>query len=299
MNAGLVNQRLFDYFKDMKKNFLKFIPKRFRRSRVVIPVVKLNGVIAATRRGVSLENVGQALEKAFAKSSTKAVVLAINSPGGSPVQSALIHDRIRQLAAKNDIEVLVFCEDVAASGGYWLATAGDEIYANASSIVGSIGVVASGFGFVKAIDKLGIERRVYTAGKNKSILDPFKPEKKADIDRLKSLHLEIHQGFIDQVKSRRGAKLQDDTEMFTGAFWTGSKAKELGLIDGIGNMHDVLVEKFGPDVELKVFERGGGLLSKLGLSSQLDLKNLSLTEGLGQEVIDSLETRALWQRYGL
>ncbi len=283
----------------MKKIFSKLIPKRFRRSRVVIPVVKLNGVIAASRRGLSLDNIGDALEKAFAKPATKAVALAINSPGGSPVQSALIHDRIRQLAAKNDIQVLVFCQDVAASGGYWLATAGDEIYANASSIVGSIGVVASGFGFVKAIDKLGIERRVYTAGKNKSILDPFKPEKKADIDRLKSLHLEIHNQFIDQVKSRRGEKLSDEDDMFTGAFWTGNKAKDLGLIDGLGNMHDILVEKFGPEVELKVFDRSSGLLSKLGFSSQIDFKNLNLMQGLGEDVIDSLESRALWQRYGL
>lgn len=283
----------------MKKTFSKLIPKRFRRSRVVIPIVKLNGVIAASRRGLSLDNIGDALEKAFAKPATKAVALAINSPGGSPVQSALIHDRIRQLAAKNDIQVLVFCQDVAASGGYWLATAGDEIYANASSIVGSIGVVASGFGFVKAIEKLGIERRVYTAGKNKSILDPFKPEKKADIDRLKSLHLEIHNQFIDQVKSRRGDKLSDEDDMFTGAFWTGNKAKDLGLIDGLGNMHDILVEKFGPEVELKLFDRSSGLLSKLGFSSQIDLKNLNLMQGLGEDVIDSLESRALWQRYGL
>ncbi len=278
----------------MMKNLARFIPKLLRRSRVVIPVVRLNGAIAATRRGLSLENVGDALEKAFAKPSTKAVALSINSPGGSPVQSALIHDRISQLAAKNDIKVLVFCEDVAASGGYWLATAGDEIYANASSIVGSIGVVAAGFGFVEAIDKLGIQRRVYTAGKNKSILDPFKPEKKSDIDRLKSLHLEIHNGFIDQVKSSRGAKLADDDDMFTGAFWTGGKAKELGLIDGLGNMHDVLAEKFGPEVELKVFERSSGLLGKLGFTSQLNL-----TAGLGDDVLESVETRALWQRYGL
>ncbi|HFC04391.1 MAG TPA: S49 family peptidase [Rhizobiales bacterium] len=276
-------------------NFLsRYIPKRLRRSRVVIPVVKLNGVIAATRRGLSLENVGPSLEKAFAKPKTKAVALAINSPGGSPVQSALIHDRIRQLAAKNDTKVLVFCEDVAASGGYWLATAGDEIYANPSSIVGSIGVIAAGFGFVKAIDKLGIERRVYTAGKNKSILDPFKPEKKADIDRLKSLHLEIHEGFIDQVKSRRGDRLVEDDDMFTGAFWTGGKARDLGLIDGLGNMHDILAEKFGPDVELKLFDRSSGLLDKLGLSTRLNI-----AEGLGDELIDGFETRALWQRYGL
>ena len=282
----------------MIKQLSKLIPKRFRRSRVVIPVIKLHGTIAATRRGLSLDNIGETLEKAFAKSSTKAVALSINSPGGSPVQSALIHDRIRQLAKKNDIKVLVFCQDVAASGGYWLATAGDEIYAHASSIVGSIGVVASGFGFVEAIDKLGIERRVYTAGKNKSILDPFKPEKKADIDRLKSLHLEIHDGFIDQVKSRRGDKLLDDHDMFTGAFWTGGKARELGLIDGLGNMHEILAEKFGPEVELKPFDRSTGLLGKLGFSSRADILG-DLTSRVGEDVIESLETRALWQRYGL
>ena len=287
-----------DYFRPMIKKLSKLVPKRFRRSRVVIPVIKLHGTIAATRRGLSLDNIGETLEKAFAKPSTKAVALSINSPGGSPVQSALIHDRIRQLADKNDIKVLVFCQDVAASGGYWLATAGDEIYANASSIVGSIGVVASGFGFVEAIDKLGIERRVYTAGKNKSILDPFKPEKKTDIDRLKSLHLEIHQSFIDQVTSRRRTKLQDDSDMFTGAFWTGEKANELGLIDGIGNMHDVLADKFGPEVELKLFDRATGLLGKLGFSSQSALLH-GLTSGFSEDLIEGLETRALWQRYGL
>lgn len=272
----------------------RLVPKWFRRSRVVIPVVKLNGSIAATRRGLSLENIGPELEKAFAKPATKAVALSINSPGGSPVQSALIHDRIRQLADKNNTKVLVFCEDVAASGGYWLATAGDEIYANSSSIIGSIGVIAAGFGFVEAIDKLGIERRVYTAGKNKSILDPFKPEKKVDIDRLKSLHLEIHNSFIEQVKSRRASKLNESSDMFTGAFWTGSKAKELGLIDGLGNMHEVLAEKFGPEVELKIFDRSSNLLGKLGLSSRFNL-----VEGLGEELTESIETRSLWQRYGL
>jgi len=259
----------------------------------------LQGGIAATRRGLSLENIGPALEKAFAKPGTKAVALIVNSPGGSPVQSALIHDRIRQLADKNNTKVLVFCEDVAASGGYWLATAGDEIYANPSSIIGSIGVIAAGFGFVEAIDKLGIERRVYTAGKNKSILDPFKPEKKTDIDRLKSLHLEIHNSFIEQVKSRRASRLHEDSEMFTGVFWTGSKAKELGLVDGLGNMYEVLADKFGPDVEVKMFERSGSLLGKLGMASHADAIPSVTMEGLGQEIIETLENRALWQRYGL
>jgi len=289
-----------DYFRNMKKKLpsskrmSKFIPKWLRRSRVVIPVVRLHGSIADTRRGLSLENIGPSLEKAFAKPGTKAVALSINSPGGSPVQSALIHDRIRQLADKNNTKVLVFCEDVAASGGYWLATAGDEIYANASSIIGSIGVISASFGFVEAIGKLGIERRVYTAGKNKSILDPFKPEKKADIDHLKGLQLEIHNSFVEQVKSRRVRKLHESSDMFTGAFWTGSKAKELGLIDGLGNMHEVLAKKFGPEVELKQFDRSGSLLAKLGLASRLNL-----VEGLGEELISSAETRSLWQRYGL
>ena len=282
-----------------KSGISRFIPKWMRRSRVVIPVVRLHGGIAATRRGLSLDNIGPALEKAFAKPGTKAVALSINSPGGSPVQSALIHDRIRQLADKNKTKVLVFCEDVAASGGYWLATAGDEIYANTSSIIGSIGVVAAGFGFVEAIDKLGIERRVYTAGKNKSILDPFKPEKKADIDHLKKLQLEIHNSFIEQVKSSRARHLQEDSNMFTGAFWTGSKAKELGLIDGLGNMHEVLAKKFGPEVELKLFERSGSLLGKLGMASHANTGSSVMIEGLGQEVIETLENRALWQRYGL
>ena len=191
----------------MANKFSKLIPKRFRKSLSIIPHVKLHGQIMSSSRGLCLNNLDKALEKAFASKSTKAVALSINSPGGSPVQSALLHDRIRQLANKNDIQVLVFCEDVAASGGYWLATAGDEIYANTSSIIGSIGVVSGGFGFVEAIKKLGIDRRVHTAGKNKSILDPFMPEKKADIERLKELQLESHEDFIAQVKRRRGDKI--------------------------------------------------------------------------------------------
>lgn len=282
----------------MSKKLSRILPKFMQRSRVVIPVVKLHGAIMASKNGLSLANLSSALEKAFAKKSVKAVALSINSPGGSPVQSALIHDRIRQLAQKNNIPVLVFCEDVAASGGYWLATAGDEIYANKMSIVGSIGVIAAGFGFVGAIDKLGIERRVYTAGKNKSILDPFKPEKADDIERLKGLHGEIHEVFIEQVKSRRGDKLKDENgDMFTGAFWTGGKALEMGLVDGLGNMHKILQKKFGPDVKLKLFERSSGLLAKLGLPRGQMAANL--TEGLSADVIETLETRALWQRYGL
>jgi signal peptide peptidase SppA len=281
----------------MANMFSKLVPKRFNRSRVVIPLVKLHGGITASRGGLCLANVGKSLEKAFAKPDTKAVAISLNSPGGSPVQSALIHDRIRQLAAKNDTKVLIFIEDVAASGGYWLATAGDEIFANASSIVGSIGVVSAGFGFDKVIEKIGIDRRIYTQGKNKVILDAFQPEKKSDVDRLKSLHGEIHQEFIDQVKNRRGDKLDlGNPDLFTGAFWTGNVAKQMGLVDNLGNMYDVLQEKFGPEVEVKLFARQAGLLAKLGLPHA---GTHTLSQGLGEELIETLETRALWQRYGL
>ncbi len=275
----------------------RLVPKRFRGSSVVIPHVKLHGQITSSSRGLCLNNMEKALEKAFSNKANKAVAISINSPGGSPVQSALLHDRIRQLASKNDTQVLVFCEDVAASGGYWLATAGDEIYAHSSSIIGSIGVVSGGFGFVEAIKKIGVERRVYTAGKNKAILDPFQPEKKADIERLKSLQLEIHDNFITQVKDRRGDRLIDDDDMFTGLFWTGSKALDMGLIDGLGNMHDILQEKFGQDVEVKTFERHQGLLSKFGLQTKAN--QISIAGQIGDELIESIESRTLWQRFGL
>ncbi|HHI81762.1 MAG TPA: S49 family peptidase [Rhizobiales bacterium] len=277
--------------------FSRLIPKRFRPSRVVIPVIKLHGAIMTSRGGLALSTLAPVLEKAFAKPSVKAVALSINSPGGSPVQSALIHDRIRQLAAKNNTQVLAFCDDVAASGGYWLATAGDEIYANAASIIGSIGVIAAGFGFVGTMEKIGVERRVYTAGKNKLILDPFQPEKKSDVARLKELQGDIHRQFIDHVRARRAGKLpEDEGELFTGAFWTGDKAKELGLIDGIGTLHGILEEKFGDGVEVKMLDRNLGLLGKLGLPRAMTRQ---FGEDLTGSILSGLEERALWQRYGL
>lgn len=248
--------------------------------------------------------VNPVLEKAFSIKGIPAVAISINSPGGSPVQSKLIHDRIRQLAAKHEVEVLTFCEDVAASGGYMLAIAGDEIYADQSSIIGSIGVVAAGFGFVEAIKKLGVERRVHTAGKNKAILDAFQPEKKQDVERLKTLQLEIHQGFIDLVKQRRGAKLPDqEGDLFTGAFWTAPSAKELGLIDGLGNLHDVLEQKFGDKVKIKLVSKPAGMsLRRLfGARHPVDQPaiNVNLNPNLAQDLVQSLEIRALWQRFGL
>ncbi len=281
----------------MAKFISKLIPKRFNRSITIIPHVRLHGQIMSSPRGLCLNNMEKALEKAFSDKSSKAVAISINSPGGSPVQSALLHDRIRQLAKKNDTKVLIFCEDVAASGGYWLATAGDEIYAHPSSIVGSIGVISGGFGFVEAIKKVGVERRLYTAGKNKSLLDPFMPEKQDDVERIKSLQLEIHEDFITQVKDRRGDKLVDNDEMFTGLFWTGTKALEMGLVDGLGNMYDVLQEKFGDGVEVKTIERHQGLLAKLGLQTKAN--PMGLGAQIGDELIETIESKALWQRFGL
>jgi signal peptide peptidase SppA len=218
--------------------------------------------------------------------------LAINCPGGSPVQSSLIAARIRALSAEHKIPVYAFCEDVAASGGYWLACAADEIYADESSIVGSIGVIASGFGFVEAIKKLGVERRVYTSGTSKSILDPFKPEKKQDVDRLLELQEDVHEGFKAYVRTRRAGKLKaDESELFTGAFWTGKRGLTLGLIDGLGHAHEILRRKFGEKVEIKEISAAKGWgLKRFGLGSATELP---------EAAINALETRALWSRFGL
>jgi signal peptide peptidase SppA len=230
----------------------------WKKPRAVVPVVRLSGVIASSsqmRRGLSLEGVEPQLKKAFAMRGAKAVALIINSPGGSPVQSALIGKRVRDLARKGNVPVLAFCEDVAASGGYWLAASADEIYANAASVVGSIGVVSAGFGFDRAIERLGVERRVYTAGTNKMILDPFQPEKEADVLRLKSLQSEIHEQFITHVTDRRGGKLTGAHEdLFSGAFWTGAAAVKLGLIDGLADCRGMVTERFGEDTDLVTIE---------------------------------------------
>ena len=240
----------------------------WRKRRSVVPVVRLSGVIAAgggLRRGISLEVVEPQLKKAFSLKSAKAVALIINSPGGSPVQSALIGQRVRDLARKADVPVLAFCEDVAASGGYWLAASADEIFANGASIIGSIGVVSAGFGFDRAIEKLGIDRRVYTAGESKAILDPFRPESEDDVERLKSLQAEIHQQFIAHVVERRGGKLKGAHEdLFSGAFWSGETAVDLGLIDGLGDCRSVVTKRFGEDVDLMSIQPKKKLFSGIG-----------------------------------
>ena len=218
------------------------------------------------------------------------MAITINSPGGSPVQSHLIYSLIRHQAKKNKKKVIVFAEDVAASGGYLIACAGDEIYANSSSIIGSIGVIYSSFGFTELIKKIGVERRVHTAGKNKSTLDPFLDEKKEDIERLKNIQLDLHKDFIEVVEKSRSSKLKkSDVELFSGEFWSGRKAKDLGLIDEIGNANQILREKFGDDIIIKKFEKSKSWLSKKLASSNDRVDQLS----------NILEEKSVWQKYGL
>ena len=281
----------------------------WRKKRAVVPVVRLSGVIASgggLRRGISLEAVEPQLKKAFSIRRAKAVALIINSPGGSPVQSALIGQRVRDLARKADVPVLAFCEDVAASGGYWLAASADEIYANAASIIGSIGVVSAGFGFDRAIEKLGVDRRVYTAGERKMILDPFRPEAEEDVARLKSLQAEIHQQFIDHIVERRGGKLKGaHDDLFSGAFWSGATALDLGLIDGLGECRSLVTKRFGEEVDLvtiqpkkKLFSGFGGLSgSRSGLLAGSAAGDVAAS--LVDETVAHAVERAHLSRFGL
>jgi signal peptide peptidase SppA len=238
------------------------------------------------------------LEKAFADKQAPTIALSVNSPGGSPVQSRLIYKRIRDLAEEKNKKVLVFVEDVAASGGYMIAVAGDEIIADPSSIVGSIGVVSAMFGFHELIKKIGIERRVHTAGSNKAILDPFQPEKKADVERLKAIQLDMHETFIDLVKARRGTKLAEDPDLFTGLFWSGRRARELGLVDAIGDMRSVLKERYGPKTRLRLISAPRGLFGRRpgiwGLAAPGEI-----AAGAAKGLAEAAEDRALWGRYGL
>jgi len=273
----------------------------------VVPVVRLTGAIGMAtplRPGLSIGTLAGPLQKAFEMSKTPSVALIVNSPGGSAVQSSLILKRIRALADEFEKKVHVFCEDVAASGGYYIAIAGDEIFAEPSSIIGSIGVISSSFGFVEAIDKLGIERRVYTAGRAKNILDPFLPEKMDDVERLASLQRDAHDVFIGAVKERRAGRLKGlDQELFSGAFWSGRQALEYGLIDGISDVRARMREIYGDKVELKAVPLDrGGLLSRLRRLPSLDTRTPPATllpNTLADELISSIETRALWARYGL
>jgi len=287
-------------------NFLKrLLPKSMRSDAAVIPVVRLHGTIMSgsgpLRSSLSLASTAAVLEKAFAFKDAPAIAISINSPGGSPVQSRLIFRRIRDLATEKRKPVLVFVEDVAASGGYMIAVAGDEIIADPSSIVGSIGVVSSSFGFPEMLKKIGVERRVHTAGKNKATLDPFQPEKKEDVARLKQLQLEVHETFIDIVKERRGSKLADDPDLFTGLFWTGKRGLALGLVDQLGDMRSVLKARFGPKTQLKLVTAPRGLFGRrLGLfGTSAEHKGAAIASAAADGLLDAAEERALWGRYGL
>ena len=278
----------------------------FQRTPMV-PILRFTGAIGMAtplRPGIALASTAAGIERAFRISKTPVVAVLVNSPGGSPVQSHLIYKRIRALAKETGKTVCVFAEDVCASGGYFLALAGDEIYADPSSIVGSIGVVSASFGFDKLIDKIGVERRVYTAGERKMALDPFSPENPEEITRLKALQKDVHQTFIGIVKERRGAKLKaSDAELFSGEFWSGPKALELGLIDGIGDVRTLMRARFGDKVRLPIIPFGGGWLKRrLGLSREgLVGENILVptTSSLGADILSTLETRALWARFGL
>ena len=265
----------------------------FFKKKKIVPHIKLSGVIGNVgkfKKGIDFAGQEEVIKKAFSVKKAVAVAVTINSPGGSPVQSHLIYQFIREQAQKKKLKVIVFAEDVAASGGYLIACAGDEIYANSSSIIGSIGVIYSSFGFKDLIKKIGVERRIYTAGKNKSTLDPFVEEKKEDIERLKSIQLDLHKDFIDVVEESRGSKLKKDSgiELFSGEFWSGRKAKDLGLIDGIGNAEQILKQKYGDKVIIKTFEKSKGWLSK----------KLSTSENQMDQLVNILEERSIWQRYG-
>lgn len=281
----------------------------FFKRRHVVPVIRFSGPIGLAtplRPGLSISAVAGGLERAFSLSKLPSVAIIVNSPGGSPVQSNLIFKRIRQLAEEKKKKVYVFCEDVAASGGYYLAVAGDEIYADPSSIVGSIGVISATFGFDKAIAKLGIERRVYTAGQSKALLDPFQAEKPEDVERLKAIQRDVHDVFIGIVKDRRAARLKgSDAELFSGAFWSAAKSLELGLIDGVSDVRTKMRELHGDDVQLRVVPFGkSSLLSRLfrlpRLASAVDgVNGDGVPLALADDLLSAIETRALWSRYGL
>jgi signal peptide peptidase SppA len=283
----------------------EFIPAKFRRGVAVVPVVRLSGVIGAVtplRPGMSLSGVAKMLERAFATKNAKAVALVINSPGGSPVQSRQIYLRIRQLAAEKKLPVLVFVEDVAASGGYMIACAGDEIFCDPSSILGSIGVVGGSFGFQDLIKRIGVERRIYTAGAHKAMLDPFLPENPDDVSRVKALQREIHAIFISLVKESRGSRLKGaDDVLFTGEYWAGETSVSLGLADAIGDLRSTLRARFGEKVLTPVIAPASGILSGLLGRRSPGAGSLGALDGMGglpDELISALETRAIWAKFG-
>src|SRR3954470_21313934 len=282
----------------------QLLPARLRPGTTIVPVVRLSGLIGAVtplRPGMSLAGIARTLERAFAIKHAKAVAVVINSPGGSPVQSRQIYLRIRQLAAEKKLPGLVFVEDVAASGGYMIACAGDEIYCDPSSIMGSIGVVGGSFGFQELIRKIGVERRLYTAGEHKAMLDPFLPEDPDDVARVKALQREIHAIFIALVKGSRGARLKGaDDLLFTGEYWAGDTSVSLGLADAVGDIRSTLRARYGDKVQMPVIAPPTGLLSGL-MGRKSGAGTAGSPDGLAalpDELISALETRAIWSKFG-
>jgi serine protease SohB len=292
-----------DMLKSTLEFLLKLVPARFRTDIPVVPVVRLSGVIGATtpmRPGLMLSNTARALERAFETRNARAVALIINSPGGSPAQSHLIFRRIRQLAAEKNLPVIAFIEDVGASGGYMLACAADEIICDPFSIVGSIGVVGGSFGFPKLMEKLGVERRLYTSGERKAMLDPFQPEKPEDVKRIKAIQKDIHEHFIALVEERRGSKLKNSEKktLFSGEFWTAQTAIEFGLADSIGDLRSTLRERYGEKVRMPLISTERTIFGRK-IPGFTSLENLARQPGLVADLLAAVEERAWWSRYGL
>jgi serine protease SohB len=305
-----LSEHLKQLFASARELLRPVTPRRLWGDIPIVPVVRLAGVIGVStplRSGLMLASVARQLERAFSVRRARAVALLINSPGGSPVQSHLIYLRIKSLAAEKKLPVIAFAEDVAASGGYMLACAADEIICDPSSIVGSIGVLGGTFGFPRLLEKLGIERRIYTSGERKAMLDPFLPEKPDEVERLKLVQREIHDDFIALVKERRGARLTGpETDLFSGEYWTGRTAVELGLADSVGELRSVLRERFGDKVITPVIAPERSLLGRVRPGVGLGGIGLGGIEfggiggdGFADELISALEARALWARYGL
>jgi len=299
-----------DFLDSFKRGAVRLLPPSWRGDDPVVPVVRLSGTIGASapfRPGLNISGVAKLLERAFAVKKAPAVALIINSPGGSPVQSHLIYKRIRALAAENDKHVFAFVEDVAASGGYMIACAADEIIADPSSVVGSIGVISASFGFDKMIERIGVDRRVHTAGTRKMMLDPFQPERPEDVERLLALQEDVHRMFADLVRSRRGETLNgpEDT-LFSGEFWVGSQALGLGLVDDLGDLRSVLRARYGEKVRTPLMaasswwmRRSGGVGASLGTALASGDIGTRLGAGVAEGLMSSAEDRALWARYGL
>jgi serine protease SohB len=288
------------FFAGLFKPFAAILPRRFRADVALVPVVRLSGIIGFStplRPGLTISGMSRALDRAFAMRRAKAVALLINSPGGSPVQSHLIFRRIRQLAREKNRPVIGFIEDVGASGGYMIACAADEIVCDASSIVGSIGVVGGSFGFDKLMEKIGVQRRLYTAGERKAMLDPFLPEKPEDVERLKQIQNEIHQNFIALVKERRAERLRGpEKTLFSGEYWIGTRAVELGIADTLGDLRGTLRERYGKDVMTPLVSAERGFFARQLRGS---IERLWPGPALADEMISALEERALWSRFGL